>query len=130
MDSSIKPYSPNFNARCARVRDANWVCQTINHKFPHFSSTKMQPYIENYLKKNATEIGYEGGLNTLSEIYNFLDDIIFKEGNQKLIDTIYSIKKMIRGFGAKRIEVSETIGNGTISGLLNEAIYLMSKYGR
>ena len=94
MITSITPNkSSTFTSRCPQVRDADWVCRTINHKLPHFSSTKMQPFIENYLKKNANEINYDGSQNTLSEIYHFLDNIIFKEGNQKLIDTVYSIKK-------------------------------------
>lgn len=126
MDISIK-YSQNFNARCSQVRDAEWVCRTINHNLPHFSSTKMQPIIENYLKKNASEINYKGGLTTLSETHNFLSDIIFKEGNQKLIDTIHSIKRMITNFGEKRFIANKVIASGKINDILYESLFLMLK---
>ena len=128
MITSIKPNkSTTFTSRSPQVRDADWVCRTINHNLPHFSSTKMQPFIENYLKRNASEINYKGELGTLSEIYNFLSDIIFQEGNQKLIDTIYSIKKMITKFGEKRLLANEIIATGTINDILYESMFLMLK---
>ena len=83
MKTSFETFNTSFNARCVQVRDADWICRTITKELPHFSSTKMQPFIDKYLKKNASEINYDGSPQTLSEIYNFLDDVIFKEGNQK-----------------------------------------------
>ena len=126
MITSIKPNkSTTFTSRCPQVRDADWVCRRINQRFPHFSSTKMQPFVEKFLERNSDVLNFTEPLENLSEIYHFLDNILFPEGHQKVQDTAMAIKRMIRKFGEKRLEVSEQIGTGTFKDHVYEAILMM-----
>lgn len=118
----------NFGARCVQVRDADWVCRTINHKFPHFSSTKYTPIIDKYLKKHGDIIKYKGDFQKFSELTDFLDLIQFPEGYQKLMDTIFAIKKMIKNFAYKRVEADDRVGMGNKHDYLVESMYMMENF--
>ena len=126
MTTSIQPNKPiTFTSRCSQVRDADWVCHKINQRFPHFSSTKMQPFIENFLKRNSEVLNYAKPAQNLSEIYFFLDDIIFPEGHQKVQDTVFAIKRMIRNFGEKRLQIDELIGTGEFKDNVYKTILML-----
>ena len=42
----------SFSARNPQIRDAQWVCQTVNSNFGHISTTKIRPKIEHLIKLN------------------------------------------------------------------------------
>ena len=50
-----KQHSPNFTSRIAPIRDAQWVCNTINTAFPHLSPTKFKIIFEHYIQKNGAK---------------------------------------------------------------------------
>lgn len=50
-----KQHSPNFTSRIAPIRDAQWVCNTINTTFPHLSPTKFKIIFEHYIQKNGAK---------------------------------------------------------------------------
>lgn len=42
----------SFTARNPQIRDAQWVCQTVNSNFGHISTTKIRPKIEHLINLN------------------------------------------------------------------------------
>lgn len=128
MNTSIRSYgNQTFTARCPQVRDADWVCRVINHTMPHFSSTKHQPRITRYLKANNDVLKCDKELKTMSDIYDFIDDIEFTEGHDKLQDTVMAIKRMIRRVAYKRLDAEEKVGNGTFNDNLYGSLWLMTQ---
>lgn len=128
MQSHFYPQSNyTFTARCPQVRDADWVCRVINHAMPN-SSTKHQPRIMRYLKANENILPCQDKLNTMADIYNFLDDIQFTEKHSAIIDTLMAIKRTIKRFGDKRLNAQNAVGYGTFSDNLYNALYMMTQY--
>ena len=128
MNTSIRSYgNQTFTARCPQVRDADWVCRVINQRLPHFSSTKHQPRITRYLKANNDVLKCDKELKTMSDIYDFIDDIEFTEGHDKLQDTVMAIKRMIRRVAYKRLDAEEKVGNGTFNDNLYGSLWLMTQ---
>ena len=78
------PYTTNFTARCPEIRDAEWVCRTINHTFPHFSSSKQQVRLINLLKQNRSNINYEKTPQNLTDVYEILESYKPKDKTSKL----------------------------------------------
>ncbi len=129
MNSSIGSYgNQTFTARCPQVRDADWVCRVINQRFPHFSSTKHQPRITRYLKAHNDILKCDKELKKMSDIFYFIDEFKFAEGQDKVQDMLLGFKRMIGEFGSKRLEAGEAVGNGAYSDNLFESLYLMTKY--
>ena len=116
-----------FTARCPQVRDADWVCRVINHAMP-YSSTKHQPRIIRYLKAHEAILPCKKELNTMSDIYDFLDDVQFTEQHSAIQDTLMAIKRTIKRFGNKRLHAQETVGNGTFNDNLYNTLYMMTQY--
>lgn len=42
----MKTNSVNFTSRCPEIRQAQWVCHSINVNFPHLSTTRIAPFID------------------------------------------------------------------------------------
>ena len=128
MQSHLYPKSNyTFTARCPQVRDADWVCRVINHAMP-YSSTKHQPRIMRYLKAHEDILPCSDKLNTMADIYNFIDDVQFTERHSAIQDTLMAIKRTIQRFGDKRLHAQETVGNGTFSDNLYGSLYMMTQH--
>jgi len=42
-----------YTGRCPQIRDAEWVCHTVNTAFPHVSTTKIKPFVQKAANKNS-----------------------------------------------------------------------------
>lgn len=109
-----------FKSKCPQVRDAEWVCRTINHTLPHTSTTKHQTRILNFLKNNRNTIKYDRTPQNITEIYKILINNENYEKNQSISKKIESIKNFIKSLGEKRLEAEEHIGFNK----LYESLYL------
>jgi len=47
--NNISSSTPSFTARCTQIRDAQWVCHTVNTALPHRSTSKLFPLFNNVL---------------------------------------------------------------------------------
>lgn len=98
-----------FNAKCPQIRDADWVCRTIQHTLPHSSTSKHKARIVNFLKCNRSKIIYDQTPSNLAEICEILkkehrrcDDVLRKKMD--------SIRNFIETFGKKRLDTEAFIG--------------------
>lgn len=96
----------SFKSRCPQIRDANWVCRTINHNLPHISATKHQARILNYLKHNRDIIKYDKTPRNLLEVYDILENVQINDNyklEKKMAD---GVKNYLKNFAQKRFEIS------------------------
>lgn len=93
-----------FTARCPQIRDAQWVCHTVNTTLPHFSTSKFAPYFKkyienssylNYPKLTSKHLFFIANLlnNSILTIYD-LKPLTFKEKTLKCFEFIFMPKKV------------------------------------
>ena len=119
-------YSPiNFSARCPQVRDADWVCRVISDTLPHFSTTKQQIRIINYLKKHRSIIKYEETPKTLVDVYKIIINTKLSPKYKDIERKLASICRTITELGTRRLVTEQVIGQKK----LYDALFLTEVYG-
>ncbi len=92
----------NFTGRCVQVRDAQWVCHTINSNFPHLSSTRYHHASANLIRatfKIPPDIDLNKILDLRAFLYekiptkNELSDFDFKAKLTYKISNLFRTKK-------------------------------------
>lgn len=61
-----------FTARNQYIKDAQWVCHTINSKFPHFSTTKHIPTYKNLIIEHPNFVRNSSMPETMKDILEFI----------------------------------------------------------
>lgn len=64
--------SPTFTARNQYIKDAQWVCHTINSNFPHFSTTKHIPTYKNLIIEHPNFVKNSSIPVTMKDILKFI----------------------------------------------------------
>ena len=100
----------NFSARCPQIRDADWVCRVINETLPHFSTTKHQPRIINFLKKNRNILKYEKTPKTLIDVYKIITGTKIPAENTELRRMLSGILRTVVNLGSRRLETESVMG--------------------
>ena len=104
---------PNFAARTAQIRDAQWVSHIINSELPHISTTKMVPIISNFMQKNAKLFNLFKPPKNCHQIEALLLQLpkIAKNaeqaGNKEILKYLYSIKSFIKTITKARLHKEE-----------------------
>ena len=65
--------SAYFTAHCVQIRDAQWVCNTLNQTLPHFSTSKFKPFIERKFRKSLKSFVREKSPIDMITLCSFLD---------------------------------------------------------
>ena len=124
--NQYKCYSPvNFSARCPQVRDADWVCRVITHSLPHYSTTKQQPRIINFLKKNRSIIKYDETPKTLVDVYKIIVNTKLEPKYKNIERKLASICRTITELGTRRLATECVIGQKK----LYDSLFLTEVYG-
>lgn len=114
----------NFSARCPQVRDADWVCRVIQDTLPHFSTTKQQSRIINFLKQNRSIIKYDKTPKTLNDVYEIIAETKLSPQYSSLEKKLQAIGRTINNLGVCRTEVNIVLNIGK----LYDALYMTEIY--
>lgn len=115
----------SFTSRCPQVRDAQWVCHTINSRFPHSSTSKLLPQYKSLLAEflNNMNIEVSEFPKTLNDIYdcinklqNFMEhlnifskDLLPKKYRDATL-TLEKIKANIEALDNARFNIGKSLG--------------------
>lgn len=99
--------SVNFTSRCPEIRQAQWVCHSINANFPHLSTTRIAPFIDK-LEDKFPEV-HDKFVST-NRLVGKLPQIT--NNKEKKIFQIFSwIKRLTRTLNLRREERCPLIGD-------------------
>ncbi len=90
-------YNISFTARCPQIRDADWVCRTINNTLPHTSSTKLFPVYKKILSKYLKPYASVVPKDTI-ELSELLDWMILDKTDFKKLTPIGNIMHKLHYF--------------------------------
>ena len=90
-----------FTSRCPEIRDAEWVCHTINCTIPYFSTSKFKPAFEKFLRKIDKKCAKEKSPMDMSILKINLAGAILDIGNEKNKIFKNFILKLTRKFTKK-----------------------------
>lgn len=71
MNTLASYNNPTFTARNQYIKDAQWVCHTINSRFPHFSTTKHIPTYKRLIIEHPNFVKNSSLPETMKEILEF-----------------------------------------------------------
>lgn len=112
-----KHATPHFTAKCVQIRDADWVCHKINKTFPHFSLSKHEARIIDFINKNKKLINPVFEPTNIIDAYEILEKIKKNKKNKSIYKKIRSIVKIINKFGDKRNFASSIMPNNLFKSL-------------
>ena len=123
-----------YTARSFHIKNAQWVCHTVNTVFPHTSSTRFFPQFKKFVMSQKEYVPTASEIDSMEKILDalyFVRDKIKLEklkfnpskANVKLYEKISSYIKNIAsiGYSRMRYEYNEKHGASYILGMLSKA---------